>query len=114
MNCATKTRHEQLLIWVSCFIVFLVALLGPATVGVDGSNTALMGIAVQAEKGEPLYPWQRGTHRWKKWALRRYRVWQRKYDQAKRAANLARLALMGMVPIARVVERLTVGQHRYQ
>jgi transposase len=47
-------------------------------------------------------------------ALRRYRIWQQKYRQAQRAAQLARLALKGLVPIAWLVERLTSCQLRYQ
>jgi transposase len=46
--------------------------------------------------------------------LQRYRAWQQKYRQAQRSAQLARLALKGVVPLAWVVERLTKHQLKYQ
>ena len=73
----------------------------------DGVSASLLGVATQTETDGVLYPWQRVTQRWKKWALRRYRAWQKKVRQAQRSAQLARLALKGLVPIAWVVERLT-------
>jgi hypothetical protein len=73
MNCATKPSRTQLLIWASWLIVFLVASLAPAAVAENWSSS-LLGVALQTEKGEPLYPWQRGTRRWKKWAWQRYRA----------------------------------------
>ncbi|MCJ7702793.1 MAG: IS1634 family transposase [Anaerolineales bacterium] len=114
MNCATKPSRTQRLIWAIWLIVFLVAILRPATVAEDGFFASLLGVALQTERGEPLYPWQRGTRRWKKWALRRYRAWQHQYRRAQRAAQLARLALKGLVPIAWLVEQLTTCQLRYQ
>ena len=114
MNCATKSSRTQRLIWIIWLIVFLVTLLAPATVVGNWSSSSLLGVALQPEEGESLYPWKRGTRRWKKWALRRYRAWQHNYRQAQRAAQLARLTLKGLVPIAWLVERLTSCQLRYQ
>jgi len=114
MNCATKTSQTQRYIWAIWLIVILVALLAPVAVAEDRNSWSLLGVALQAEQGVPLYPWQRGTRHWKKWALRRYRAWQEKYRRAQRAAQLARLALQGLVPIAWLVERLTTCQLRYQ
>jgi hypothetical protein len=114
MNFATKTSQTQALIWVIWLIVLLVALFTPATAVEEGGTPSLLGVAVQRETDGVLYPWQRVTHRWKKWALRRYRVWQEKYRQAQRSAQLARLALKGLVPLAWVVERLTKHQMKYQ
>jgi transposase len=114
MNCATKPSRTQRLIWAIWLIVFLVALLSPAIVGVDGSTSSLLGVATHAEGDGVLYPWQGYTRRWKKWAWRRYRAWQQHYRRAQRAAQLARLALKGLVPIAWWVERLTSCQLSYQ
>jgi transposase len=114
MNCATKTSRTQLHIWAIWLIVFLVAILSPATVGVDGSFSSLLGVATHTEGDGVLYPWQRGTRRWMKWAWQRYRAWQQAYRQAQRSAQLARLALKGLVPIAWWVERLTSCQLSYQ
>jgi hypothetical protein len=113
MNCATKTAQTQRLIWFIWLIVLLVAILAPVTAAEDGVPTSLLGIATQTGSDGVLYPWQRVTHRWKKWALRRYRAWQQKYRQAQRAAQWARLVLKGLVPMAWLVERLTSCQLRY-
>ena len=114
MNFATKTSQTQRFIWVIWLIVLLVALLAPATVAEDGVAASLLGVTTQRETDGVLYPWQRVTQRWKKWALRRYRAWQKKYRQAQGSAQLARLALKGLVPIAWLVERLTRCQLSYQ
>jgi len=115
MNFATKHTRTQIKVWIIWLMVLIVALL----VSSDGmaSQTLLVllpGVVTHHEEDGALFPWRVRTWRWKKWALRRYRAWQRDYRQAKQTVMLARLALKGMVPIAWVVERLTVRQHRYQ
>jgi transposase len=114
MNFATKTSRTQRLIWAIWLIVFLVAILAPATNVKDGYASALLGVATHTETEGVLYPWQRVRRRWKKWALRRYRAWRQKYRRAKRTAELAGLALKGLVPIAWLVEQFTTCQLRYQ
>jgi transposase len=114
MNFATKTSQTQPIIWVIWLIVLLMALFTPATVAEDEFSASLLGVTTQTETDGVLYPWQRVTQRWKKWALQRYRAWQQKYRQAQRSAQLARLALKGVVPLAWVVERLTKHQLKYQ
>ena len=114
MNFATKTSQTQPIIWVIWLIVLLMALFTPATVAEDEFSASLQGVTTQTETDGVLYPWQRVTQRWKKWALQRYRAWQQKYRQAQRSAQLARLALKGVVPLAWVVERLTKHQLKYQ
>ena len=114
MNFATKTSRTQQCIWAIWLIVFLAAILVPTTDVDEGISSSLQGVTIQAEADGVLKPWQRGTRRWKKWALLRYRAWQQKYRQAQRAAQLARLALKGLVPIAWLVEQLTGCQLRYQ
>jgi hypothetical protein len=109
MNFATKTSQTQRFIWVIWLIVLLVAWLAPATGAEDGVPASLLGVTTQRETDGVLYPWQRVPQRWKKWALRRYRAWQKKYRQAQGSAQLARLALKGLVPLAWRVERLTRG-----
>ncbi len=115
MNFATKLTRTQIKVWIIWLAVFLVALL----VSSDGmanqtSSAPLLGVVTHHEENGALFPWRVRPWRWKKWALRRYRAWQRNYRQAKRTADLARLALKGMAPIAWVVEHLTVRQQRYQ
>jgi transposase len=114
MNFATKPSQTQPLIWVIWLIVLLVTLFTPTATSENESSPSLLGVATQTETDGVLYPWQRVTQRWKKWSLRRYRVWQEKVRQAQRSAQWARLALKGLVPIAWVVEQLTKRQLKYQ
>jgi transposase len=60
-----------------------------------------------------MFPWL-ATGRWKKWALHRYRIWRNSYQRAKRTAQMARLALQGVLTMAQVVDWLTASQLRYQ
>lgn len=115
MNFATKLTRTQIEVWIIWLVVIISVLLSPfAGIKNQSMLAQLPGVVIHHEEKGFLFPWQVRTWRWKKWALRRYRAWQRTYRQAKRAAMLARLALMGMMPIAKVVERLTVGQQRYK
>jgi len=115
MNFATKLTRTQIEVWIIWLVVIVSVLLSPfAGIENQSMSAQLPGVVIHHEENGFLFPWQVRTWRWKKWALRRYRAWQRTYRQAKRAAMLARLALMGMMPIARVVEQLTVRQQRYQ
>jgi len=115
MNFATKLTRKQIKVWIIWLVVIIVAVLVPFSGMLnDISSTPVLGIVTHHREDGELFPWRVHTWRWKKWALRRYRAWQRKYRQAKRTVQLARLALKGMVPIAWIVERLTVHQHHYQ
>ena len=116
MNCATKSRKRRILIWMIWWLVLLAYL----SLGITGWATAateqpLSGLALHTgEEGRrKLFPWQ-PRWRWKKQALRRYRAWREAYWRARRTAELARLALTGLVPLAWVVDRLTTHQPRYQ
>jgi transposase len=60
-----------------------------------------------------LFPWQAAS-RWKKWALHKYQAWRASYQRAKRAVQLAQLALQGVMTMAQVVDWLTASQVRYQ
>jgi len=114
MNFATKLTRTQMIVWIIWLMVFIGALLSSSCVMVNQTTSLLLGVVTHHEAAGELFPWRVRSWRWKKWALKRYRAWQRTYRQAKRTASLARLALKGMVPIAWLVEKLTVRQHRYQ
>jgi len=115
MNFATKLTRTQIKVWIIWLMVIIIALLTPfAGIEKQSMLALLPGLVTHHEEDGALFPWRVRTWRWKKWALRRYRAWQRSYRQAKCTVMLARLALKGMVPIAWVVERLTVRQQRYQ
>jgi transposase len=79
----------------------------------SNSNEPLLGVVTHDQRGGSLFPWQAG-YRWKKRALAKYRAWRRGYQQAKRRARLARLALSGVITMAQVVDWLTAHQVRYQ
>ena len=111
---ATKTSRIRVVVWIVWFLVVWVSL-SPSASGVATASTPpLAGIvSYDASRSGPLFPWQ-ATRRWKKWALHRYRAWQASYRRAKRAAQLARLALHGVLTMAQVVDWLTASQVRYQ
>ncbi|MGB9723387.1 MAG: DUF4277 domain-containing protein [Chloroflexia bacterium] len=74
-------------------------------------------MACPPRPGSP-FPW-RPRLRWRKWARLRYQVWKQRFRQARAAyhravwtARLARLALVGAVPLAARFDRLTRAQLR--
>jgi transposase len=110
---ATKGRRERFWIWLLCLLV-ISAVLSRTPNLETGANGLLLGIAVESEAAQQrLWPWQR-VWRVKKWAYARYKAWQAHYRQAKRARQLAQLALAGMMPLAHVVDALTAKQVRYK
>jgi len=93
---ATKESRIRVIVWMVWFLAVLVSL-GGGDSGVTTAPTAttapLLGIVSHdANRSGPLFPWQ-ATSRWKKWVLHKYRTWQAAYRRARRAAQLARLAL---------------------
>ncbi len=114
MNFATQSSRTRILVWCLWLLVFLTVWLASAQKGVPADPTISAGLLLHDERRGQLFPWMMRHSRWKKHALKRYRAWQQQYRGAKRAANWARLALLGTVPLARVVEWLTTRQVRYQ
>lgn len=119
---ATKESRIRVVVWMVWFVVVLAAL-GASEYGVPTESTtplrqaeesALLGVVShEASRGGPLFPWQ-SQWRWKKWALHKYRIWRAHYRQAKQAAQMARLALTGVLTMAQVVDWLTASQLRYK
>ena len=60
-----------------------------------------------------MFPWQR-IWRVKKLLYAKYKAWQKAYQKAKRASQLAQVAVAGMMPLARVIDALTAKQVRYK
>ncbi len=115
MNFATKTKYRQGIVWIVWLLVFLVAMLGAYNLEEIRPNTELLlGMETHDERLGYLFPWQAYYQRWKKQSLRRYRVWKKQYHQAKRTAMLAQLVLLGVMPLARLVEWITKRQVHYQ
>jgi hypothetical protein len=100
-------------VWIVWFLAAWVAL-GPSDRRLTKTpTTPLLGVVLHdAKRSGPLFPWQ-ATRRWKKWALHQYRAGRTAYRQAKRAAQLAPLALRGLLSMAQIVDWLTASQVRY-
>jgi hypothetical protein len=114
MNFATKTTVIRILVWLIWLLAVVV--FSQPTAWSDyqpGSPVALLGVVSHDQQAGPLFPWQ-SRYRWKKWALVKYRNWRRAYQRARRTAQLARLALSGVMTMAQVVDWLTARQVRYQ
>jgi len=117
MYFATKNRQTQILVWLIWVIACLVFWTWPAQSVVDGRVVpdlpALPGIVIHEPRNGPLFPWQ-PQHRWRRWAWRRYRAWQRAHRRAMWVARLARLALSGALTLAQLVDLVTHTQFRRQ
>lgn len=114
MNFATKTAVTRILVWLIWLIALVVFMQPTAWPGYQPDNPVpLLGVVSHDQRVGPLFPWQ-SRYRWKKWALAKYRTWQRAYRQAKRTALLAQLALRGVLTLAQVVDWLTARQLKYQ
>lgn len=114
MNFAIKEPERRILVWLIWLMAVLVYLqpgLQPSS-QLAGSEP-LLGIVTHDRRNGPLFPWQ-PHYRWKKWALVKYRAWQRARRQARQTAALAQLALSGVIRMAQVVEWLTARQVQYQ
>lgn len=111
---ATKESHLRVAVWLIWFLV-MVAALGQSSTGMPTSSTSpLLGVVVHdATRSGALFPWMT-TRRWKKWALHKYRTWRSAYQRARRMAQVARLAMQGVLTMAQVVDWLTASQMRYQ
>ena len=114
MNFATKTAVTRILVWLIWFMALLVFIQPTAWAGYQPDRAEpLLGVVTHDKGNGPLFPWQ-ARHRWKKYALKKYRAWRRAYRRAKRAAAWGRLVLSGLMTMAEVVEWLTARQVRYQ
>ena len=111
---ATKESQIRVAVWVVWFLVILAALVQSSTGMPTAPTSPLLGVVVHdAAQSGALFPWL-STSRWKKWALHQYRTWRSTYQRAKRTAQMARLAMQGVLTMAQVVDWLTASQMRYQ
>jgi hypothetical protein len=110
---ATKGRRERFWIWLLCLVV-INAVLSSNIPQQTGANELLLGIVVEGEaEKKPIWPWQQ-VWRVKKWAYAKYKACQTHYRRAKRASQLAQMALSGLMPLAQVVDWLTAKQVCYK
>jgi transposase len=114
MNFATKTGVTRILVWLIWCLALLVFMQPTPWLRYQpDSPVPLLGVVTHDQRLGPLFPWQ-SRYRWKKWALVKYRTWQRAYRQARRTVRLAQLALNGVMTMAQVVDWLTARQLKYQ
>ena len=113
-NFATKVSRLRVAVWLVWFLVILAAF-GQSSSGMPTSPASpLLGVTTHdVERSGALFPWLT-TSRWKKWALHKYRSWRSACQRAKRTAQMARLAMQGVLTMAQVVDWLTASQMRYQ
>ena len=121
MNTTTKSRSWQVLVWLLWFLALLASLWSspafwpqvqaPVISPEAGGVPVLAGVVTHDPQQGSLFPWW-PRRRWRKWALARYRAWQRRMRRARWAARLARLVLTGAVTMATVVDWLTRAQLR--
>jgi hypothetical protein len=110
----TKTAWLRVIVWLVWFLAVWVALGPSASPVTPAADPPLLGLVSPAGgRSGPVFPWQTTT-RWKKWALHKYRAWPAAQRRAQRAAQLARLALQGVLTMAHVVDWLTARQVRYK
>jgi transposase len=115
MYFATKRRQTQILTWLVWAIACLVFLALPQQATLADRPAldfpALPGIVTHDPQNGPLFPWQ-PRYRWRTWAWRRYHALRQAHRRAVRVARLARLALIGALSLAQVVDLLTRAQFR--
>lgn len=114
MNFAIEARERRILvglIWLVALVVYRQPVQEPSY-QIDQS-VPLLGVVSYEQRRNWLFPWQPQS-RWKKLALGHYRAWQQAVRQANRTAQLARLALRGVLSLGQVIEWLTLRQVRYQ
>lgn len=116
MNCATKSRRTQILVWLIWAIACVVFLLPPEHMiqsqRVTQKLPVLPGVVTYDRRNGPLFPWH-PKHRVRKWAWRHYCRLRRAHRRAVRVARFARLALTGALSLATVVDLLTKAQLRW-
>lgn len=121
MKTTTKSRRWQVLVWFLWFLALLASFWSspvswpqvqtPAISPEAADVPVLAGVVTYDPHQGPLFPWW-PRWRWRKWALARYRAWQRGVRRARWAARLAWLVLSGAVTMATVVDWLTRAQLR--
>jgi transposase len=117
MNFATKQPKRQILIWLIWVIICLVFTFVPEQARMQGGLIVhphgLAGMLAHDNRSRSLVPWQY-PGRLRKWAWRRYCALRQAHRRAVWIARLARLALMGALTMAQVVDILTRAQLRQQ
>jgi transposase len=115
MYSITSDCKEQIAVWIVWLLVIVAMLLPPRMVPEYGVEAVASGTSVVLADtpGQELFPWLPRV-RWRKYALAAYRRWKRARSQARRRAQLARLALTGAISFATLVDWLTKRQLRRQ
>ena len=115
MKFTMKSSRTRILVWLIWFIALL-AFGQPGVISETATpvtTNPLWGVVSHDPRNGPLFPWQ-ARYRWKKLALAKWQAWRRAYRRAQWAARQARLAMVGAVTLAQLVDWLTVRQQHYQ
>ncbi len=99
MNFATKSTHMRIWAWLVWALLILALLTAPQILLQEGHLVHAVGVALQTEDAQRLYPWL-PRKRWRKWGWRRYHQLRRRHQQAVRTARKARLLLLGAHSLA--------------
>ncbi len=109
MNFATKSTYMRIWAWLVWALLILALLTAPQILLQEGHPVHAVGVALQTEDAQRLYPWL-PRKRWRKWAWRRYQQLRRRHQQAVRTARKARLLLKGVRSLAALFAVLTRRQ----
>jgi len=114
-NCAISGSRARIWIWVIWLVVVSAGLLVVCHVSPWASSELLLAgvVSHDAKASGPLFPWQ-PQGKVKKWAWRKYQLYRQRVRRVRRRAQLARLALSGVVSMAQVVDWFTASQVHYK
>lgn len=115
MYFATKSKQTQVLTWLIWAVACLIFAWAPQ-VPASGQEPmldrpALTTVVSPQPDGVSPFPWTPKT-RWRKWAYRRYCAWRRAHRRAVWTARVARLVLIGALPLSQLVDLVTHAQFR--
>lgn len=117
MNYATKSPGTQVLIWllwaIACLVFWIFPDPAPFQQPDPLDRPLLAAVLAQDGRQAGAFPWQ-PRRRLRKWAFRRYAALRRAHRRAVWVARLARLALIGALSLAQLVDLLTRSQFRRQ
>lgn len=115
MNRRQPSRQRQIIVWLIWLLAAIIILAQPDTRSGDAGELICngTGLILAETPGEELFPWW-SRARWRKYVQIAYQRWQCARRQAQRAAQLARMALAGVLSLATVVDLLTQWQLRRQ
>jgi hypothetical protein len=113
MKLTTSARKRPDAVWLVWLLVMVTLLLRPSLLSQCGTDSVASGVGVVLADMPhyELFPWWPRV-RWRKQALAAYRRWRRARRQVWQRAQMARMALAGVITFATIVDRLSKWQLR--